>query len=219
MNQAAFNWTPCILEIHGFTSCFLFSVETQHTTGYGQRTPTELCPEAIFLMCVQNIVGLIIEAFLVGIVFAKMTRPKLRTQTLQFSKYALICKRDGILCLLFRVGDMRKKSRIIEAKIKAQLIRPKKTKEDMLQQTFEIVVTLEGTIESTDQKTQARSSYLATEVLWGHTFEPMVSLDIEKQGFKIDYAKFDTIVTVDTPLCSAAALEFYKTKNSSKYIA
>lgn len=39
---------------------------------------------------------------------------------------------------------------------------------DMLQDRFEIVVILEGTIESTGQTTQARSSYIATEVLWGH---------------------------------------------------
>lgn len=57
-----------------------------------------------------------------------MTRPKLRTQTLQFSKHAVICQRDGQLCLMFRVGDMRK-SHIIGASIRAQLIRAKKTKE------------------------------------------------------------------------------------------
>lgn len=28
-------WIPCVLNIHGFTSCFLFSIETQHTIGYG----------------------------------------------------------------------------------------------------------------------------------------------------------------------------------------
>lgn len=26
-------WSPCVLNIHGFTSCFLFSIETQHTIG------------------------------------------------------------------------------------------------------------------------------------------------------------------------------------------
>lgn len=26
-------FTPCVADIHGFTSCFLFSVETQHTIG------------------------------------------------------------------------------------------------------------------------------------------------------------------------------------------
>ncbi|KAJ8939654.1 hypothetical protein NQ318_012087 [Aromia moschata] len=39
---------------------------------------------------------------------------------------------------------------------------------DLLLERFEIVTILEGTIESTGQTTQARSSYLASEVLWGH---------------------------------------------------
>ncbi|KAJ8950680.1 hypothetical protein NQ318_012760 [Aromia moschata] len=252
MNQLASNWTPCVLEVYGFSSCFLFSVETQHTTGYGQRTPTEECSEAIFLMCIQNVAGSIIETFLIGIVFAKLIRPKRRTHTLKFSKYAVINKRDDTLCLMFRVGDMRQKSRIIEAKIKAQLIRRKQTKEgenltnfqsklcisadecegdlffiwpmiivhkidsrspfyymsaqDLSRECFEIIVTLEGTIESTDQKTQARSSYLPDEVLWGHRFEPMHSLDVDKQGYRINYDMFDKTVTVETPLCSAAQL-------------
>ena len=31
-----------------------FSVETQHTIGYGGRQTTEECPEAIFIMSVQE---------------------------------------------------------------------------------------------------------------------------------------------------------------------
>lgn len=251
-NQAASNWTPCVLEIYDFTSCFLFSVETQHTTGYGLKTPTDVCPSAIILMCIQNISGLVVEAFLVGIIFAKLTRPKLRTQTIIFSKFAVICKRDNSLCLMFRVGDMRQKSGIIEAKIKAQLIKSKKTAEgehlkyhqsklkvsaddcggtlffiwpttvvhkiddnspffhlsasDLLEENFEIVVTLEGTVESTDQKTQARTSYIPSEVLWGHRFEQAVYIDEMKSGFKIDYSKFHKTVMVETPLCSAAQM-------------
>ena len=46
---------------------------------------------------------------------------------------------------------------------------------DMLERDrFEVVVLLEGTIESTGQTTQARSSYLPNEILWGHRFEPLV---------------------------------------------
>ena len=48
-----------------------------------------------------------------GLVFAKLSRPKKRAETLLFSKNAVICKRDDELCLLFRVGDMRK-SHIVE---------------------------------------------------------------------------------------------------------
>lgn len=92
--------------------------------GYGSKHTTEECPEAIFIMCLQSIVGVMIQAFMVGVVFAKLSRPKKRTQTLLFSRNAVICQRDGILCLMFRVGDMRK-SHIIEAHVRAQLIKKK----------------------------------------------------------------------------------------------
>jgi hypothetical protein len=91
---------------------------------YGSRHTTEECPEAIFVMCLQSIVGVMIQAFMVGIVFAKLSRPKKRTQTLLFSRNAVICQRDGRLCLMFRVGDMRK-SHIVEAHVRAQLIKRK----------------------------------------------------------------------------------------------
>ncbi|KAG5881680.1 hypothetical protein JTB14_002165 [Gonioctena quinquepunctata] len=228
MNQAASNWTPCVMDIYDFTSCFLFSVETQHTTGYGEKRPTEKCVDAVLLMCLQNIAGLIIEVFFVGIIFAKMTRPKLRTKTIQFSEHAVICIRDSVLCLVIRIGDLRNKSRLIAPRIKAHLIRERKTKEgecfsnyltklsvsvddcegdfflvwpitlvhkidkrsplynislkDPQKERFEIVVTLEATVESTDQKTQARSSYLSEEILWGRRFDSMISLDEGKVG-------------------------------------
>lgn len=260
--QETSGWTPCVSQIQSFTSCFLFSIETQHTIGYGSRATSEECPEAIFVMCLQSIAGVMIQAFMVGIVFAKMTRPKHRTQTLLFSKKAIICQRDGQLCLMFRVGDMRK-SHIIGANIRAQLIKPKKTKEgeilsqyqteltlnadgcdgdlffiwpmtivhkidensplftlsanDILQDSFEIVVILEGTIESTGQTTQARSSYLPTEILWGHKFEPVVSYNKDKQGYEVNYSKFDNTTAVDTPLCSGAEIaEFYKMQQMGK---
>lgn len=68
--------------------------------------------------------GVILQAFMVGIVFAKLSRPKKRTQTLLFSRNAVICQRDGQPCLMFRVGDMRK-SHIIEAHVRAQMIKRK----------------------------------------------------------------------------------------------
>ncbi|XP_043521994.1 uncharacterized protein LOC122534953 isoform X3 [Frieseomelitta varia] len=257
------NWTPCINNIFSFTSCFLFSIETQHTIGYGSRGTTEECPEAIFVMCIQSIVGVMIQAFMVGIVFAKMSRPKQRTQTLLFSRNAVICQRDGELCLMFRVGDMRK-SHIIGAAIRAQLIRSRTTKEgevlsqnqqelavgtdgqngnlffiwpttivhrinaespfynmsaeDMLTERFEIVAILEGTIESTGQTTQARSSYLPQEILWGHRFEPMVTYSKERQGYEVDYSLFNSTAQVGTPLCSGRELaEFYKVQEELRH--
>ncbi|XP_046391502.1 G protein-activated inward rectifier potassium channel 3-like isoform X2 [Ischnura elegans] len=255
-NVESSDWRPCVVELKSFASCFLFSVETQHTIGYGSRSTTEECPEAIFVMCLQSITGVMIQAFMVGIVFAKMSRPKNRAQTLLFSRNAVVCQRDGHLCLMFRVGDMRK-SHIIGARVRAQLIRSRTTKEgetlgmyqyelsvgadsdrddvffiwpmtvvhridessplydlsaaEMLRDRFEIVVILEGCIESTGQTTQARSSYLPGEILWGHRFQSLVSFNKSRAGYEVDYSLFNDTYEVDTPLCSAKALaEFYR---------
>lgn len=81
---------------------------------------------------------------------------------------------------------------------------------DMLQDKFEIIVLLEGTVESTGQTTQARTSYLNMEILWGHRFDPVVGYNKDRQGYEIDYSKFNETIQVDTPLCSARELaEFY----------
>ncbi|KAJ8897286.1 hypothetical protein PR048_002632 [Dryococelus australis] len=72
---------------------------------------------------------------------------------------------------------------------------------------FEVVVMLEGTIESTGQVTQARSSYLPSEILWGHRFQPITTYNEELIGYEVDYSLFDSTLVVDTPLCSAMELD------------
>ena len=50
----------------------------------------------------QSVVGVMIQACMVGIIFSKLSRPKKRSQTLMFSKNSVVCQRDGVNCLLFR---------------------------------------------------------------------------------------------------------------------
>ena len=81
---------------------------------------------------------------------------------------------------------------------------------DLLKEKFEIVVILEGTIESTSMTTQARSSYLPPEILWGHRFEPLVSFRKDSGQYAVDYSLFNHTYEVDTPLCSSRDLEEFK---------
>ncbi|XP_032392525.1 ATP-sensitive inward rectifier potassium channel 12 isoform X1 [Etheostoma spectabile] len=113
---------PCILHVRGFVGALLFSMETQTTIGYGWRCVTEECPVTVITVVIQSIVGCIIDSFMIGTIMAKMARPKKRNQTLVFSKNAVIALRDGKLCLMWRVGNLRK-SHIVEAHVRAQLIR------------------------------------------------------------------------------------------------
>lgn len=89
---------------------------------------TEECPEAIFLVGFQSMAAVIIDGYFGGIFGAKICRPKDRTHTLLISRNAVICERDGNLCLMFRVADMRK-TFLTEASVRALLIRSNKTKE------------------------------------------------------------------------------------------
>lgn len=69
---------------------------------------------------------------------------------------------------------------------------------------------LAGVIESTGMTTQARSSYLPSEILWGHRFETLVSFKKETGEYEVDYSLFNNTYEVDTPLCSAKALDDIK---------
>ncbi len=82
---------------------------------------------------------------------------------------------------------------------------------DLTREKFEIVVILEGVIESTGSTTQARTSYLPSEILWGHRFEPLVSFKKELGEYSVDYSLFNSFYEVDTPLCSQEELEELQT--------
>ncbi|KAJ6652438.1 hypothetical protein lerEdw1_011556 [Lerista edwardsae] len=242
-------WTPCVKNLNGFVSAFLFSIETETTIGYGHRVIMDRCPEGIALLLLQAILGSMVNAFMVGCMFVKISQPNKRAETLVFSSHAVVSLRDDRLCLMFRVGDLRS-SHIVEASIRAKLIKSKQTQEGEfipLNQTdinvgfetgddrlflvspliisheineqspfwevsqeqlekdeFEIVVILEGMVEATGMTCQARSSYLVDEVLWGHRFTSVLSL--EDGFYEVDYNSFHQTFEVPTPSCSAREL-------------
>ncbi|XP_031430422.1 inward rectifier potassium channel 2-like [Clupea harengus] len=249
----------CVSNVDSFTAAFLFSVETQTTIGYGYRYVTEDCPIAVFMVVFQSIVGCIIDAFIIGAIMAKMAKPKKRNETLIFSHYATIAMRDNKLCLMWRVGNLRK-SHLVEAHVRAQLLKSRTTAEgefipldqmdvdvgfdsgidriflvspitivheidedspfyemnrqELETSEFEIVVILEGMVEATAMTTQCRSSYVASEILWGHRFEQVLSE--EKNHYKVDYSRFNNTYEVpSTPACSAKDLAEKKYVRSS----
>ncbi|XP_072290304.1 inward rectifier potassium channel 2-like [Eucyclogobius newberryi] len=120
--------SKCVSNVGTFTAAFLFSVETQTTIGYGYRYVTDECPLAVFAVVLQSILGCIIDAFIIGAVMAKMAKPKKRNETLVFSHNAVIVLRDGRLCLMWRVGNLRR-SHLVEAHVRAQLLRSRVTDE------------------------------------------------------------------------------------------
>ena len=248
------DWEPCVYNVDSWIASFLFSIETQTTIGYGFRSVTEQCWFGAFLVIVQSVFSCLVDAILIGCVFAKTARPKKRAATLKFSKNGVIAERDGRLCLMFRIGDIRQ-SHLFAANIRAQIIQSKVTKEgeciplyahpinlgsechddqllliwpiiichiiddksplydlssyELANSLFEVIVILEGVVEQTGLLTQARTSYLPSEILWGHRFSShLISPHEDREHLKIDYRKFNTTYAVlDTPTCSARELE------------
>ncbi|XP_078537184.1 ATP-sensitive inward rectifier potassium channel 11 [Lissotriton helveticus] len=244
-------FVPCVTSIHSFTSAFLFSIEVQVTIGFGGRMITEECPVAILVLIVQNIVGLVINAIMMGCIFMKTAQAHRRAETLIFSKHAVVALRNSKLCFMFRVGDLRK-SMIISATIRMQVVRKTSSAEGEVvplnqidiqtenpvgtngiflvspliichnidknsplydlsptslthQEDLEVIVILEGVVETTGITTQARTSYLADEILWGKRFVPIVA---EEDGrYSVDYSKFGNTVRVPTPNCTARQLD------------
>ncbi|XP_048401644.1 ATP-sensitive inward rectifier potassium channel 11-like [Stegostoma tigrinum] len=233
---------PCVTSLHSFTSAFLFSIEVQVTIGFGGRMITEECPAAITVLLAQNIVGLVINAIMLGCIFMKTSQAHRRAETLIFSRHAVVSPRNGRLCFMCRIGDLRK-SMIIGATVRLQLVRQTATAEgevlpldqidvemdspvggggiflvapiiiahviapgsplyplraaDLHSRHFEIVVILEGVVETTGITTQARTSYLSDEILWGHRFVAVVSQ--EDGRYSVDYSKFGNTVRVPMP--------------------
>lgn len=69
-----------------------------------------------------------------------------------------------------------------------------------------MIVSLQGTSITTGQCSKTRTSYLTSEILWGHRFKPCVKLDNDKDTYYIDNTDFNTTEEVLTPLCSAQRL-------------
>ncbi|KAG8434088.1 hypothetical protein GDO86_012457 [Hymenochirus boettgeri] len=120
--------TPCFSQVTSFMAAFLFSLETQTSIGYGFRSVTEECPLAVLTVVLQCIVGCIIDAFIIGAIMAKIAKPKKRNETLVFTENAVVALRDGKLCLMWRVANLRK-SHLVEAHVRAQLLQPRVTPE------------------------------------------------------------------------------------------
>lgn len=211
--------TPCVMNVGTLTGAFLFSLESQTTIGYGFRYISEECPLAIFTLVVQLVITGLAEIFVTGAFLAKLARPKKRSETIKFSQVAVICRRQGKLCLMVRVANMRK-SLLIQCQLTGKLLHPNVTQEgektlvhqspvdfymdssgdcpflilpltfyhvldehsplaglnaeNLRSRDFELLVTLNATMESTAATCQSRTSYIPQEILFGYEFRPVL---------------------------------------------
>ncbi|XP_022092547.1 G protein-activated inward rectifier potassium channel 3-like [Acanthaster planci] len=248
-------WKPCFRHFENFKSALLYSIEAQTTIGFGYRSPTEQCGEVLFFLILHTLWANFIEAFIIGSFIAKVSRPKARAKTLQFSHYACMTKLDGKMCFTFRVGDLRQNSHIVEGHMRLQMVRHYLTQEGnvipykfldlnigheigidrlflvwplqivhviddksplysisrdhLRHMDFEIIAILEGIVEATGTTTQARTSYLPDEIMWGFHFENMV--DVREDCHFVDMKRFHMMRELeDFSRCSAKEIDEMK---------
>ncbi|XP_016323940.1 ATP-sensitive inward rectifier potassium channel 12-like [Sinocyclocheilus anshuiensis] len=191
-------WKPCLLHVEGFVGAFLFSIETQTTIGYGWRCVTEECPIAIVTVVRVAHHYNVVVWFCVGLV-----------QLIPLEHMDLNVGYDEGTDRLFLVSPL-----VIVHEIDEDSPLWGMSRADLESDDFEIVVILEGMVEATAMTTQARSSYLSREIIWGHRFEPVIFEDRDR--YQVDYAHFHKTYEVpSTPACSAKELSERTGRRSS----
>ncbi len=215
------------------------------------------------------------QGLVAGVVFAKISRPNKRKRTIIFSHNAVVSERDGKLCFMFKLGNIRI-SQLSNASVKMSMIKSRKTQEgefipfqsydmkvawndwsgsaiffpwpltvehiidensplydmykDLLKERnsektdipsiqinsqvqdstpnetltvknedYEIVVMLEGNIETTGAACHIRTSYLPQEILFGYRFTPTYP-QFTNVEYLFDYSKFDQVEPVSFDL-------------------
>lgn len=116
------NDLPCVTNVHNFSTAVLLSIETQTTIGFGDVVISPGCPEGLVILCLQCLLGILLDAVMMGVIFTKIARPRERGKTVIFSEKAVISlnHQDKCFYLMWRIGDIRK-SHILEAHIRASL--------------------------------------------------------------------------------------------------
>ena len=228
----------CLVNVGSFTAAFLFSIESQHTIGYGFRSPSSECSAAVFTVFIQFIFGLAVQCITAGLVVAKLQMGSRSPKAILFSEKACIGKCNDKVCLMVRVGNAGRSELVGATAFGVAIERQKSiTGEEILTETYlefksenessnlnllwpsvihytvdgdpsafiaklrkpttELLVTVEGTMCSTGQALQLRTSYLAPEIIVGWQFvdisPQLVQNTRSKSGFHhdVDYSGFD----------------------------
>lgn len=85
-----------------FARAFFFSIETIATIGYGNITPIGPLPHSI--MVVESLVGLMTQALITGLLFARFARP---VAAVRFSSQMVVAPYRGGRGLMFRIVNTR----------------------------------------------------------------------------------------------------------------
>ncbi|BFZ18828.1 hypothetical protein BsWGS_21867 [Bradybaena similaris] len=80
------------------------------------------------------------------------------------------------------------------------------------EKNFEVILYLSGSVESIGETCQARTSYVGSEILWGHRFKEIEELDLVNRQWRINFSGFNTTACGKAILHSAKQLDEIPTK-------
>lgn len=100
----------CIEGVKQFSQALWFSVQTSATIGYGGRlAPDPDCASINVLVMFQVISSALVNYCMMGVVFARFSAPYKRSETVRFSKRAVVNRHSsGYMCLSLQVANVRK---------------------------------------------------------------------------------------------------------------
>ena len=102
---------------------FLFSLETMATIGYGtQDIFFNDCLITALVLTLQICSKLVIDGAVIGIIYARLSRPSKRASTIVFSNIAIIRRIRGRLYFMFQLCELRK-HHLVEAHVRCYTIR------------------------------------------------------------------------------------------------
>lgn len=84
---------------------------------------------------------------------------------------------------------------------------------DLTNEKYELIVYVEGTIETTGEFCQVRTSYTPREFLWGHRFDRIEEFDAGNGRWEIDFAGFNDVVYTSNIRHSAREIASFKDRN------
>jgi inward rectifier potassium channel len=106
-----------------FIDHFFFSVETLATIGYGVMSPQNRWAHAI--VTIESLAGIASTAMITGLIFVRFARP---TAQILFSSNIVICPRNGVPHLMFRMANWRR-NQIAEAQLNVLILMTETTLE------------------------------------------------------------------------------------------
>ncbi len=158
-----------------FFDAFFFSVQTMGTIGYGALSPESSGANAVVV--VESITGLTLTALATGLVFAKVSLSRARVI---FSNEAVICPRDGVPTLMFRMSNQRG-NQIVGAEIRVALGRTERTAEgEIFYRTLDLKLQRDHLL-SLSRSWVALHSIDETSPLFAETPASVITKEIEIQ--------------------------------------